>query len=215
MDCRLVIPAVNRVAVLGSVVDSQRVRRAWAERSGEYSPDYYAYYGPNETSEELEAVLADRVGREARVLELGCSSGRHLAHLHERGFQDLTGIEINPDAVEVMADAYPDLHDVARIHESAFQAVLPELADGAFDVAFSVETLQHVPPADDWVFAELARVADVVVTVENESAPAGRHTFVDDDTPLFFRDWAAVFTNIGRTQTECRDVGTDTLRVFE
>lgn len=195
-------------------MDSQRVRRAWAERSGEYSPDYYAYYGPNETSEQVLAVLDDAVGREASVLELGCSSGRHLAHLHENGYDRLAGVEINPDAVDVMADAYPGLHADAAIYEAAFQDVLPTFGDDHFDAAFSVEALQHVPPGDDWVFAELARVARMVVTVENESAPAGRHTFVDDDTPLFFRDWRAVFTDLGFAETACLQVGADTLRVF-
>ena len=202
-------------------MDSHSVRRAWAERSGEYSPDYYAYYGPNETSELLGDVLDREVGRDASILELGCSSGRHLAHLHERGYDDLSGIEINQDAVKVMAQSYPELAETAAIYRTSFQEQLPEFDDNAFDAAFSVETLQHVHPDDEWLFAELARVAHVIVTVENENgsvdggdADPGDVTYVNDDLPLYHRDWSAIFTDLGFTEVATRDLGRDMLRVF-
>lgn len=206
---------VNRAGVDHPVVDSQSVRRAWAERSGEYSPDYYAYYGPNETSELLGDVLEFHVGRDACVLELGCSSGRHLAHLHERDFEDLAGIEINPDAVKVMAQTYPELYEAATVHRAAFQDTLPEFEDDEFDVAFSVETLQHVHPDDEWVFEELARIAGIVVTVENEDASEGDVTYVNDDLPLYHRNWHAIFGDLGFLEVATHDLGRDTLRVFE
>lgn len=196
-------------------MDSQSVRRAWAHRSGEYSPDYYAYYGPNDTSEQVGDTLETIVGRDADVLELGCSAGRHLAHLHERGFDSLTGIEINRDAVKVMAQTYPALYQTTTIYDDSFQDVLPEFGDDEFDVAFSVETLQHVHPDDEWVFAELARVAGVVVTVENEDATDGDVTYVNDDIPLYHRNWHAIFSDLGFVETRTRDLGRDTLRVFE
>jgi SAM-dependent methyltransferase len=195
-------------------VDSHSVRRVWAERSGEYSPDYYAYYGSDETSDALESALRRTAGRDATVLELGCSSGRHLAHLHAAGFDDLAGIEINPDAITVMSQAYPELVAAGTIHEGAFQDILPTVADGAFDAAFSVETLQHVHPDDDWLFAEVARVADVLVTVENERAPSGEVTYVREDIPLYHRDWQAIFTGLGFHERFTQPLGNDTLRVF-
>lgn len=208
------VPTVIRVGRIHLVVDSHSVRRAWAERSGEYSPDYYAYYGPNETSEVLGDTFDRVVGRDASLLELGCSSGRHLAHLHERGYTDLAGIEINRDAVTVMAQTYPELFESATVHKAAFQDTLPEFADDQFDAAFSVETLQHVHPDDEWLFAELARIAQVVVTVENEDTADGDVTYVNDDLPLYHRNWHTIFTDHGLVETATRDLGRDTLRVF-
>jgi SAM-dependent methyltransferase len=150
-------------------VNSDEVRKRWAERSGEYSPSYYAYYGPNETSDLLLDLLDSFVGSDAAVLELGCSSGRHLAHLHEHGFEELHGVEINDEAFDVMADAYPDLAETGTFHHGAIEEVAPEFPDRRFDAVFSVETLQHIHPDDEAVFGELARITDdALVTVENE-----------------------------------------------
>jgi len=154
-------------------MDSDEVRRQWEERSGAYSPEYYAYYGPNETSELLRARFDAALESDAAVLELGCSSGRHLAHLLEHGYEDLHGIEINDEAFDVMADAYPDLADRGTFYADAIEAVVPEFETDRFDAVYSVETLQHIHPDDEWVFDELARITGgLLVTVENEGREA-------------------------------------------
>jgi len=155
-------------------MDSDEVRRQWEERSGAYSPEYYAYYGPNETSELLRARLDAALDSDAAVLELGCSSGRHLAHLLEHGYEDLHGIEINDEAFDVMADAYPDLADRGTFYADAIEAVAPEFETDRFDAVYSVETLQHIHPDDEWVFDELARITgELLVTVESEGSGDG------------------------------------------
>ena len=65
-------------------------RRGWAERSGEFSPAYYAQIGPNEVSETLATVLEYYVHEDAAILKVGCSSGRHLASLCDNGFKNVT-----------------------------------------------------------------------------------------------------------------------------
>ena len=202
-------------------MDSSEVRRRWAERSGEFSPEYYAYYGPDETSAHLLDVLDERVGVDASVLELGCSAGRHLAHLREAGFEDLTGVDLNPEAFEVLAETYPDLDDCGTFHVGAIEEFLPTVAADRFDAVFSVETLQHVHPDDAWVFGEVARVAeDLLVTVEVEGGEADRAgedpgvNYVDEGVPLFYRDWNAVFTDRGATELDARALDRDTLRAF-
>ena len=155
-------------------MDSHEVRRRWERRSGEYSPEYYAYYGPDETSETLRALLDRYVGRDARVLELGCSSGRHLAHLHDHGYENLTGIEVNEHAFEVLADSYPALADAATLHHGAIEDLVPAFEDGAFDAVYSVETLQHLHPDARWVFDDLARITgDLLVTEQRDAHAPG------------------------------------------
>jgi len=202
-------------------VNADDVRRQWADRSGEFSPEYYAYRGSDGRSEHVLEVLAEHLDLDARILEVGCSAGRHLAHLREHGFEHLAGIEINEAARAVMAETYPELLEEATVHFASLQDVVTELADDEFDCVYAVETLQHVHPDDEWVFDELARVtADLLVTVEIEepapdAEPEGPDVnYVDDDVPLYYRDWDAVFGVRGFEQVAERSLEHDTLRAF-
>ncbi|WP_276300654.1 class I SAM-dependent methyltransferase [Halorussus lipolyticus] len=225
-------------------MNSDEVRERWAERSGEYSPTYYAHYGPDETSDMILDLLDSLVGSDAAVLELGCSSGRHLAHLHDHGYDDIHGVEINDEAFDVMADAYPDLADAGTFYNDAIEEVAEEFDANRFDAVFSVETLQHIHPDDEAVFGELARITgDLLVTVENEDRDGNRErgddgerdeaspasaddaesteaaarrgvNYVREEVPLYYRDWNRIFTELGFEEAECQPTKRDTLRAF-
>ena len=202
-------------------MDSNDVRRQWAERSGEYSPEYYAYYGPNETSDEILDVLDRHVDRTASVLELGCSSGRHLSHLRDHGFENLAGVEVNDDAFDVMEDAYPDLAADGEFYRAAIEDVVGEFDDDQFDAVYSVETLQHIHPDAEWVFGELARIAaDLLVTAETETGAdrtgSGERdvNYVNDEFPLYYRDWNGIFTAHGFVEVDRRSGQRETVRAF-
>ncbi|SFR70214.1 class I SAM-dependent methyltransferase [Halogeometricum limi] len=246
-------------------MDSNDVHRRWTARSGAYSPEYYAYYGPNETSELLAATIDRYVGdgddadadadadddsaSGPTILELGCSSGRHLAHLLEQGYENVSGVEINGEAFEVMDETYPELAETGTFYHDSIESVVRGLDDDAFDVVYSVETLQHLHPDARWVFDELARVTGtLLVTVENEEmsdeGEAGRRSdadsetddagrtgdeeqtddeertdgpnvnYVEDDFPLYYRDWHDIFTGVGLTEVESKSLERDTFRAF-
>ncbi|MFC7058578.1 class I SAM-dependent methyltransferase [Halovenus salina] len=201
-------------------MDPEDVRQDWADRSGKFSPTYYARLGPNEVSETLVDVLSHYAVDSAAVLEVGCGCGRHLNHLREHGFANLTGVDINAEAFEVMDDHYPRLAETGNFHTGAIEDLLPEFEDDAFDVVYSVETLQHVHPEDTWVFEDLVRVTDdLLVTAENEgnSPTRGRDSevsYVDDDFPLYHRNWKEVFDDLGLAQLLCEPTARDTIRVF-
>jgi len=202
-------------------VDSNEVRQQWAERNGEYSPEYYAYYGPDDTSESIRGILDQFVDRDASVLELGCSSGRHLAHLLDHGFENLAGIEVNGDAFDVMEETYPELAEQGTFYHAAIEDVVDDFEDGQFDAVYSVETLQHIHPDVEWVFEEIARITDdLLVTVENEGGEDQSHSddpdvnYVNDDFPLYYRDWNRVFTEFDFVEVDAEVGERDTVRTF-
>lgn len=228
-------------------MEPDEIRRQWAERSGEFSPEYYAYYGPDGVSERVLDVLDRYLDRDESVLELGCSSGRHLAHLHDRGFEDLSGIDVNADAFDVMASAYPELAAAGTFYVDTIEEAVRDFGDDRFDAVYSVQTLQHVHPDAAWVFEELARVAgDLLVTVEVENGSGDERdgpdeggaeggyaarsergnggtsdrtaspevNYVDDDIPLYYRDWSRVFTDLGLVEAESGREGRNTVRAF-
>lgn len=202
-------------------VDSNEVRRQWESRSGEYSPAYYAHYGPDETSETLRTIFERFLGPDAAILELGCGSGRHLAHLHEHGFGPLSGIDLNGDSFDVMAETYPDLAGEGTFHHGAIEDVVKGFEDRRFDAVYSVETLQHIHPDVEWAFEEIARITDsVLVTVENEgeagisrSAPT-EVNYVTDNVPLYYRNWRHVFDPLGFVEVDAKGGKRDTVRTF-
>jgi SAM-dependent methyltransferase len=200
-------------------MDADQVRREWAGRSGEFSPEYYAYRGADRRSEAVAELLDGYVGPDAAILELGCSAGRHLAHLHERGYEDLAGVEVNADALDVLRETYPELDTDGTFHAGAFSEVLVEFPDDYVDAVFSVETLQHVHPDTAWVFEEVARITDsLLVTVETETDPTKERsevTYVDEQLPLFHRDWAAVFSGLGLELAHTQQADRTTIRAFE
>ena len=202
-------------------MDSNEIRREWAERSGEYSPEYYAYYGPDEASETVRRILARFVDRDAPILELGCSSGRHLSHLHEHGFENLAGIEVNDDAFDVMEETSPDLAAGGTFYFDAIEDVVGDFEDGRFDAVFSVETLQHLHPDAEWVFEELSRITDdLLITVENEGESdhpprtEPEVNYVNGDFPLYYRDWNRIFTESGFVEVDAQSGARDTVRTF-
>jgi SAM-dependent methyltransferase len=196
-------------------VDSNEVRAAWADRSGEYSPTYYAHYGPDATSEWVREQMSTRFGTDAAVLEVGCGVGRHLAQLVYAGFTDLTGVDVNKAALNAIGESYPTLAERGSVHADTIESYVDGVADDAFDAVYSVETLQHIHPEEAWVFGELARITgDVLITVENESGPDGSVNHVDDGVPLYYRDWKDVFTDLGLEAVSAASGKRDTRRVF-
>ena len=202
-------------------MNSTEVRHQWADRTGEYSPEYYAYYGPNETSDVVRRILGQYIDQDAPVLELGCSSGRHLSHLSEHGFENLSGIEVNGDALDVMEETYPELATEGTFYVDAIEDVVQEFDDDQFSAVYSVEVLQHLHPDAEWVFDELSRItADLLVTAENEGdADHTRSTdpdvsYINDDFPLYHRDWRAIFTERGFVEVDAQPGQKDTIRTF-
>lgn len=202
-------------------MDADAVLQGWSHRSGEYSPSYYAYYGPNDASESIRAFLDSVVDPDVAILELGCSAGRHLSHLYEHGYDDLYGIDINDDAFDVMKDTYPDLAAAGTFYFDAIENVITEFDDGRFDVVYSVETLQHIHHDNEWIFEEVARITDdVLVTVEIEDDDDRRRsadstvTYINDGLPLYYRNWLNVFTQLRFVEVDSAVIGRDTFRAF-
>jgi len=202
-------------------VNPDTVRDTWTDRTGEYSPAYYAHYGPDETSTVIRDALREHLPRDAAVLELGCGSGRHLQYLAADGFENLSGVDINAEAFDTMRETYPALAAEETFHCSPIEEIIEEFDDGRFDAVYSVETLQHLHPDVEWVFEEIARITDdVLVTAEIEepvrdSSPSDPDVnYVDDDTPLYYRDWSRVFTSLGLVEVDVVRGDRETTRTF-
>ncbi len=80
------------------------------------------------------------VPRSSSILEVGCNLGNQLTLLHQIGFENLTGIEINPEIVKNAQSRVP----WARVMEGS--ALKIPFADASFDLVFTSGLLIHIAP---------------------------------------------------------------------
>jgi pseudaminic acid biosynthesis-associated methylase len=104
----------------------------------DYEKTYLANVGVTKTSLN-EEFLAD-IPKSARILEVGTNVGMQLALLHRAGFENLYGVEIQWNAIDVLRKNVPRANVV---HGSALD--LP-FRDGFFDLVFTSGVLIHINP---------------------------------------------------------------------
>lgn len=131
--------AINRLRPVAAQLSHDEAQRYWRDPPDEGNrPDAYAAEGGGR-SRHLADLLAAHVEPTSSVLEVGCNVGRNLHFLHDAGFEDLTGVEINASAVEQMRPRFPELADVV-VHVGPAEEELPEL--DPFDVVFTMAVLE-------------------------------------------------------------------------
>ena len=131
-----------------------------------------------------------------RVLELGCGAGNVALYLSQRGY-DVCGVDIAPTAIEWARESALALGQAASF-EVADVLVLPNCADGSFDLALDGHCLHCIIGADRPRFLASARRvlrpggALCIRTMCNEvpDALAQRAGF-DPDSRCFVRDGVA------------------------
>ncbi|HUP23751.1 MAG TPA: class I SAM-dependent methyltransferase [Thermoanaerobaculia bacterium] len=190
--CALPGIEVDDLRAIGIDLPSQYSRRlAWSywrtrnERS-ENAPG--SYLGAVARSAYLVSLIPP-LPPSAAILELGCNVGRNLEHLRANGCSPLTGIEINPQALEILRREYPELGTSARILEGPIEHHIRRLAKGEFDLVFTMAVLEHLSTQSEFVFREMVRVSSkYVLTIEDEETQGRRH---------FRRDYGQVFRGLG------------------
>jgi pseudaminic acid biosynthesis-associated methylase len=101
---------------------------------------YHGNYGIGRR--ELNGAFLHDIAREAAFLEVGCNAGNQLMLLREMGYSNLSGVELQPYALEI---ARKRLSDASLTQGSAL--TLPH-EDASFDVVFTSAVLIHIAPED-------------------------------------------------------------------
>lgn len=80
------------------------------------------------------------IKKDARILEVGTNIGVQLAHLHEMGYTNLFGIELNPDVAARARKHVPSANIITG------DALNIPFKDGFFDLVFTADVLIHISP---------------------------------------------------------------------
>ena len=87
---------------------------------------------------------------------------------------------------------FPALAADATLHVGPAEERIKDLADGAYDLVFTMAVLEHIHSESEWLFGELCRITDRwLFVVEDEETPSWRH---------FPRNYGDVFGGHGMTQ---------------
>lgn len=80
---------------------------------------------------------------EVSFLEIGCGTGNVIGYLHEHGLSDVVGYDLNPKALEVCKNRYPNLN----FKKTNFLDV--DSCNKRFDVVGMFDVLEHLPSEQD------------------------------------------------------------------
>ena len=171
-------------------------------------PSFYAEAQFNYISEQivrmLELVEADKAWK---VLEVGCNCGRNMDHMLRAGYEDIEGVEINPKAVEYAREHFPEVASGMTVSDA--QSFLATKPPGSYDLIYTQSVLMHVPPEDDYLFEQMARVAGKMLFISEVEVQAGnllRHKFN--------RNYREVFEALGWRQILLKPHDRRVMRVF-
>ena len=140
----------------------------------------------------LNEFLKPQVRIDFSILELGGGCGVNLNSLHNMGYSDLRGIEINTSAVEMMKTAFPELTSTAKIRVGSLEDTLPTMEPNSVDVIFTMAVAYHIHPTSNFIFREMMRIArKYICTIELESANCDY---------VFARNYGRVFQRLGCLQ---------------
>lgn len=107
----------------------------------------------------IETILAERLGRDAAVIDLGCGPGNLLRHLAARGFTDLSGLDIIDQELPGLTYLKTPIEVFAPTRR--------------YDAAVSVANIEHIADARGYMAATRRIVRPgglaIIYTVDNKS----------------------------------------------
>lgn len=133
----------------------------------------------------------DGLNRDARVLDAGCATGYQLGLLADFGFENLVGVDISKQLVEIAQSSLADKATIVLAELSDFLANTP---DDSFDVILFHHVIEHIQrPEVVPLLSELRRVLRKngrlsIRTPNANCLGAGPHLFGDHTHVTWFND---------------------------
>lgn len=105
-------------------------------------------------------ILQDNTDRAIRILDLGAGSGWFTSSLLNMGFQNVTAIDLDPEAIEIARK-----NNITVLHKE-----LSEFPNESFDIIFAFEVIEHIEDLDGFltlIFSKLKKGGKLIGTTPN------------------------------------------------
>jgi SAM-dependent methyltransferase len=199
--------------VVGSVGDSVKATvesdaplTGWEDVEEHYfnasASDLESYTDPSPVSPLLERSIESFEGEEPELLEIGCNAGRHVSYLSGEGFSKISAIELNPEAIKLFKETWPEVVQQSDILIGRAQDVTPCIDTNSYDIVYTVAVLQHIPEPES-LFEEMARIASeriIICEIEGELDEPYRaipSAIFHDYRTIFPREYEDIFGDLG------------------
>lgn len=152
----------------------EEIHEYW-KNPGDGKNDPVGYLKGQEKTQFLIDIMEFLAEKDDRILEFGCNIGRNLSGLYLAGYNDLSGIEINKKAIELMDDF---LFDEIVIYKGSIEEYITEyLTLKNFNITFSMAVLCHIHDVSiKSILQNSIRITkDFIITIEDEKTISDRH----------------------------------------
>jgi SAM-dependent methyltransferase len=123
----------------------------------------------NDSIEKLFQDVLPLLTAGSRILEIGCNAGRSLNYLFNKGFRDLTGIEIGLHALELFEKTFPGTFESTNIIAGNAVEEIKKLETNFYDLVFTHSVLVTIPAKHNHIFREMCRVCrGFILILESE-----------------------------------------------
>ncbi len=179
---------------------ADQARAFWSKPSkadsldvGKNDPADYLTFNDGRTEMLFDKVKELLPDKQTKILELGPNAGRNLGFLYEQGYENLHGIEINQEAVDLMSTNYPEV--AKNVQVNSIEKAIIGMTDNEFDLVFSMAVLEHVSTESDFIFNEIARIAKrYIISIEDEVTSWSERHFPRNYKEIFGQHaWVEIF----------------------
>lgn len=151
----------------------------WSSRTTDADGNRPNAYVKTSSFQEIEMFnsLQPHINKDSNILEIGCNVGRNLNYLYGQGYKNLTGIEINPNAIEVGRNHFKELYSDPSVNISVGPAKdFLSNNSNQYDAIFTLAVLQHMIQEEqdfalNWI-AEHTKCACFIEMRGNAARPA-------------------------------------------
>jgi SAM-dependent methyltransferase len=142
----------------------------WRNQGTAKSPirtENYTIY--NDSIEKLFQDVLPLLTPASSILEIGCNAGRSLNYLFNKGFRNLTGIEMGTQALELFEKTFPGTFKSTNIIAGNAVEEIKKLETNFYDLVFTHSVLVTIPAKHNHIFREMCRICrGYILILESE-----------------------------------------------
>ena len=102
----------------------------------------------------VEYVKSKSIPRDSKLLDIGCNTGSTIFNLHQNGFTNVYGVDVEKNSINHGRKIYTPISD--RLVD--YDGVKLPFEDNSFDVVTMFDVIEHITNIDQFIREEVRRV---------------------------------------------------------